>query len=609
MASITSESIDSEIKKSKILWALPGVVITIIALQAVLRIRQVLLDEIPIIGPFLSSFIHSNEFLSEAAVIFYQNTAPVAVIFVLYAVCWLFQGIFTLIYRNRDIARDVSFCSIFFIVLYITVYVPLLNNPSGYTIEKIIFFGVPFGIVVSLVLSFNIFPWKEIITDDIFDVLFRTRGIIRDTEEQVKTEIVKENTMRIIDVDEILTKKRDIETSCRELLSEVGAKEKEAKEEKKISELNNLLITVKDLLSRAEKNQKGVEDIKKSIRSTLIRKVDKVYTDVMKLESEMNCVFELSNLPDYLSEVNIPNVGNTNIKKVPDVLKSMIKDEKMDIQEFDDVFNIAREHLNDVKRYIEDQINPVDYKKVEIMIKNTEHDIVNLPNDLISRKLKLLYIDVPTEYKELTLAKEKMHKVKKHICELDFNKAMQTLKEVKENIKVINKQIDFINVMIVAVENKWDSKKITIPNPDILKDLSDEFRHVYGAKYTTDKNALNIYKNMLKIEYEPILAKREINVEKISDFHPNEVRAILYLIGEKIKDEKEHFVLLSKDDMPANTKRPEVLKEFKNFVNEVLGEGVEKCDIETNFICIHFGKKLDPIESINKIIEEHEKRW
>ena len=604
---MTSESIDAKIRKSKILWVLPSIVIISITFQSLLQVRQIHLATVPVIGG-LSGLIHNNALLSKAAnEFFFQNTAAIAVVFLFFTLCWVLQYVATFKYGHREYAFGSSvFGSLFFIVLFVAVYIPLFELP-GFVVEKILFFGIPLGVVASLVQSYRIFPWKEITIEGILGVLLKAKEIIRNTEEIIKTEIKKIGTMRIIDSSEILTVQQDIETSCRELLSEANAKEKEIGEKKHVSELNNLLIAAKDLCSRAEKNQKSIEDIEKSIRSTLIRKVDKMYADVMNLGSEMNCAFTLTNLPDYLREVNIPDVGNTNIEKVPDVLKSMIKDEKRDIQEFENIFSAVGNYLNKVKRHIEDNINALDYKKVEMMIKNADESIINIPNALISTKLKLLYIDNPTKYKELKSAKEKMYRVKEAICELVFEEAVQKLKEVKENIKVVNKQIGFINAMIVAVEKKWDKKKISIPNPDILIHLSEEFHHAYGAKYTTNKSTLSIHKDTLRIKYETI-PEEEINAKKISDFHPNEVRAILYLLGAK-RDKKERIVFLSKDDLPANAKRPEVLKEFKSFVREVLGEGVKKCDTKTNFVEIEFEENLDPVESINKIIEEHEKRW
>ena len=606
---MTSESIDAKIRNSKILWALPSIVIILITIQSLLQLRGVPLKQVPLVGESLSELIHNNTLLSKAAnEFFYQNTKAIAVVFLFFTLCWVLQYVCTFPeeYRHREYAFGSSvFGSLFFIVLFIAVYVPLFELP-GFVIEKILFFGIPVGVVASLVQSYRLFPWKEIITDEIFQILHRAEGIINNTKGQVKDEFG-----RIADIDEIsftkiLNTKRDIETSCRELLSEVNDKKREIREKKDISELNNLLPVAENLLERAEKNERRIDDVKNEIKNALIKKVDTMYAKVTNLGSEINCPewLTLTNLPLFLREVNIPGIGNIRVEEVPSTLKSMIEEEEKSAGKFKDVFSVVEIHLANVRRYIQDKQDTFlpEYNRLNNMIMNIKGSITNIQNDVISKKLKYLYIEYGSNYNKFRLVKETVNDAKKDFCNLQFEDAMWKLNNAKENIWAIDQQIDFIRAMVAAVENEWPSIRISISETAILDKLSEEFSTEYGVKYSIEGDKL-------KIEYgiTPIIKDRGSKTEEITTTHPDEVKAILYTLRNRIEENKDSIIILSKKkDLPESARKSGVLKEFKSLMSNVFGEDV-KCHIHEGVDEFHidFGD-LDPNASIDKVIEVYE---
>ena len=418
--------------------------------------------------------------LYDLAVIYRANSSLVHILAVLFLVAWLLQGFYTFLIQSKS--KSGLFVGVNIILLPVWLY-------SFWSFINPFLVAVQILIVLSLGLSWVLYPWQELLREKILlninkatDIVEKSNSIIQQKSHEIINALMEDGNKTVSNT--FTAKARFFEKTCQDVLSEMNELEKRTKNTIKTSELEGLHVDSTLFLNKAhaiEKDDlllKGDDECQKLIEHSLKEKNDEIINKIKTLHDK----YTLSNLPDGLSDMHYGN-STFSIKDIIDQNQKFTKDTNNQSIDLSKLHLLVLQRISEIEEYIEKHMTKLtdffNHLTEETEKLNTAAEVID--NENLRRIVDEICIN-PIKNK---LAPSCLADYNKNLM---FDEAEEYLKKIADEIEESNDNVDFIYTLVLMIEAKklksstfTDVEKRQIESKnELVTKLKSVFENEYG---------------------------------------------------------------------------------------------------------------------------------
>lgn len=296
--------------KAATLWVLAGIPVLALLADAFLVLTRTPPETVPVISG-IKPILFAVPVIQEAAVIFRLRSTALVVLFVVFGLAWIVQGVATYKKERPWAAGAAAVVSLFAIVAGL-VFLPLLGGEAP-LYQSVIFLAMPLAVTAATVRSVQLFEFdvdedrlneaKETIEDEIealedaFDDRFPDEALERLGErDELKT--------KVEDVDDARQSKRSEYDDLKETIEEVRTAGRDAYQGDFSSRALSLLHEAKAQDAEAVADEAD-EELRDALRDYLTEEFGNIVH-----ESRYGETYNLRNLPEKYVDLEIDPLGN-----------------------------------------------------------------------------------------------------------------------------------------------------------------------------------------------------------------------------------------------------------------------------------------------------------
>jgi len=284
--------------------------------------------------------------LYDLAVIYRANSSLVHILAVFFLVAWLLQGLYTFLIQSKS--KSGLFVGVNIILLPVWLY-------SFWSFINPFLVAVQFLIVLSLGLSWVLYPWQELLREKILlnineatDIVEKTNSIIQQKSNKIINALMENGNKTVSNT--FTAKAMVFEKICQDVLSEMNELKKRTKNTIKTSELEGLHVDSTLCLNKAHAIEeddlllKGDDECQKIVKQSLNE-----ITNKLKI---LHKNYTLSNLPDGLSDMHYRN-STFSIKDIIDQNQKFTNDTNNQPIDFSKLQFLMLQRISEIEEYIE----------------------------------------------------------------------------------------------------------------------------------------------------------------------------------------------------------------------------------------------------------------
>lgn len=397
------EIFDSRRKKSWIMWVIGGLPIFVTFLQTPFAVAQEPAVNVPIVGS-IASYLRSFAFLDRVAIIFYESSTTIAVLFIVITLAWIAQGVALTKEMDRKFVWAVAgAASIFFFVLFFGVYwsvSPFVGSDFPIA-QRMAFFFIPFGASGAVLASALLNPD---LANEIIKTLSEAEEGLKDYKRDLSTTIdnkIGKTNLKELESSEYTTlQNSNTEVELEDILS-INISDATQPLEEQEDTIEKIETTVEDVRDFDEATESVLESAKKvrarvrtlqspselikepnqQLRSQLQNAIGAILQSKLnELQSLYGDNYNIKNLGKELQTVDLQNLdGSTSVTNSANYFEDLLNEDIRDIGAIIRDFQFVIQRINDIDELIDSE-----HKNLQSQIDNI-NDSLSKYDDWLDR--------------------------------------------------------------------------------------------------------------------------------------------------------------------------------------------------------------------------------
>lgn len=627
---------DSRRTKSWVMWAIGGLPIFLTFLQTPFAVANQPAVNVPVVGA-IASYLRSFAFLDQVAIIFYESSTIIAVLFIVITLAWLGQGVALAKEMDRKFVWGAAgAASLFFFVLFFGVYwslSPFVESQFPVA-QRMAFFIIPFGasgaVLAAALLNPNL-------ANEIINILSDAESEIkeyrRDFESTIDDTIGQttleelgsgeyttlQNHNTEVDLDEILSidisatedplsdhlaKIQDIESAIEDVKDFDEATESVLEEAKKVRALVRTLESPSEIIK--EPHQKLRKQLKDSIGAIL-------QSELEGFESLYGESYRIKNLGNEWQTIELHYIGgSTSVANGATYFEDLLDDTDRDIKAIIKDFQAIIQRIDDIDELIESEHESLQNQIGEINDTLSTYEEWVEPLDAgIQDEIENIFSDGNSEAETVNkqAINEKIKTAETHHYECQFDDQDRTLEKATEEANLLVNIIEYVSTLASSAQSGTTGRSFQIPTfadetrtvltDTTIEHLDNAFKKNYGIELQQESNRLRLIsagettEAFDDEEVEPTTEVSEsttspdLETESMSDgLITDGVNTLLGRIPQIIEERDterpdkvgDNHLSITSDQLPSLVTNQPVLKEFQTLLDA--DSDVEK--VETN---------------------------
>jgi len=465
-------------------WATAGVPLLVTLAQTVLSLLDWTAGTIGVDG--LLAPVFEVDVVFEAAVVFKQQPALVAFLFLLIAVAWGAQGAAMLWFRHRDAAIGVAgFAAVTYLVLFFGVYSDLFGRELA-TGQLVGFFSIPVVASALVVTAAATHDWSQ----DVIDRATGDLGAIEAAVEEAEKAFDARFDEEIGDLDALepvapsrVAEARSERAAFHERCDELA---EEARQLEGTDDASRLRSAVPRLESRVE-GLNPKEDVDR-IATDLRQRVESgVRTDLdgIGARSAFGGSYTISNLPSEYREVDLPPEGGAvHVEDLADVIARRLRADDS-LAAVGEALSVATEQCDRIESFLSEREAEVERRidQIDSKIETVEGQIDRFPATVGSRVRDVLVENRVETVEGVAAIRRDVRDAKTALHECRFDDADRLLTEAEERSRRLVSLAEFLRSLDGRIDHGGSG--VGIPD-DVPEAAVEAVVPAFAQHYDTD---------------------------------------------------------------------------------------------------------------------------
>ena len=629
-----SDLLDSEQSESWILWGIGGIPIVLTFFQTIFALIGIAAASAPVVGP-IASYLRSFDFLNQVAIIFFESSTTIAVLFVVITIAWVALGVALANKLDRKYVWGAALsASVFYFVLFFGVYwdlSPLASSEFPLT-QRLAFFVVPFGASGAVFGSayFNPDLAREILailSEAESELNSHKREFRTKIDEELGDDLLKEleteqyrrleNNAADVDLADLLSVDvgpiRDILEDHREEIEEVEAE---------IDDIEGFDEATDRLLERAKTARASVRTLRspeavvaepeERLRRTVGDSIEAILqNELREFKSHHDGNYSIQKLGKDLQTVELDSIGgSTSVSNSANYFEDRIE-EGVDLQSIIKDFQLVVQRIDEIDAEIADQQENLDERIAEINESLSDfEDWADQVDPQIRDEIDDIFDSDHRNNSHISRqsVENKIKTAREHHYECEWFEQNQTLDYAAREADLLITTMEYVSTLASSAESGTSGIGFQIPtDPDtdqpVLTDeniehLDNLFSKTYdvglsheagklsltaGDETETDTTPETDTDPEVSDELDGEEVDEVLNDDIVSEGVSTLLGSIPRLIdeqreGERPDDVGENHYTISTDGLPPIVTEDQVLNEFRSFLSG--DEHLEKVAID-----------------------------
>lgn len=521
--------IDSPKKASWIAWFVGGIPIILTFFQTTFTIANVPAASVPIVG-LIATFLRSFELLNQVAIIFYDSSTTIAVLFLIITGAWVAQGYALSEGLDRKYIWGAAISSsVFFFVLFFGVYWPIspLVDSNLPTTQRLVFFVVPFVSSGAVLFSAKVNPDMA---EEILKILNEAEDELRDYTRKYQSTIEKkigedllaefqsENFRSLrnpttdaepgeslsIDINSIEKPLEEHREKMESLHSEIeGAKDFDNPDEEDLDGAKRLRAEVRTLRSPADVVDRPAEQLRNKLSNSIEAVLQSELTQFKSLHGNE---YKIENLGSGFDTVDLEHTNtSTTVTNSANHFKSLLESQTTDIravikdsQKVIDRFAKIRQKIKREHAGLKEKV-----ESVEKSLSTFDDWLGRIDSDVHDDIRGIFHSGRKGDSSITASAVEnKIDMARDYQIACEFQKKDRILDEAQRDADKLINIIEFITTLTSSASGSTERRQFSVPTSDdpsqdiwtdkVVETLDNSFRKVYDVSIVLDGNMLEI---------------------------------------------------------------------------------------------------------------------